>query len=120
MEREEKLAQTKDRPRATPRVDVYENDKEILLLADLPGVTKDTLSIQIEADTLTLEARRGEGPAGAPLASEYQAMDFTRTFTIPPSIDAAKIEASLDAGVLSLHLPKQPALTPRKIPVRVG
>lgn len=120
MARDEKLAQTKDRPVATPRVDVYENEKEILLLADLPGVTKETLAIQADGDTLTLEAKRSEGPSGAVLASEYQALDFSRTFTIPRAIDRERIEAKLEAGVLHLHLPKQVALAPRKIPVRVG
>ena len=120
MARDEKLTSTKERPRATPRVDVYENEKEILLFADLPGVTKDALTIQSEGDTLTLKAKRGEAPPGAVLAAEYQALDFSRTFSIPPSIDREHIQATLEAGVLRLHLPKQAALTPRKIPVRVG
>lgn len=111
---------TKETRRLAPRVDVFENEREILLLADLPGVSKENLSIQADGDTLTLEARRSESLPGTALFTEYQAQDFRRTFGISPSIDRERIEAKLDGGVLRLHLPKQAALTPRKIPVRAG
>lgn len=120
MAREERFGKTKDALQATPRVDVYQNETEILLVADLPGVEKDQLTIQADGEVLKLEARRSAAPTGTPLVSEYQALDFSRTFGIPPSIDRDRIEARLEAGVLFLHLPKQAALTPRKIPVRVG
>jgi len=110
----------KDSTRVTPRVDVYENDKEILLLADLPGVTRESLAIHADGDTLTLEAKRADTLAGSALAQELELRDYSRTFGIPPSIDRERIEAKLEAGVLRLHLPKQAALMPRKIPVRVG
>lgn len=120
MTRNEKPSQTKDRRRVNPRVDVYENEKEILLLADLPGVTRDDLVIQADGDTLALEARRSDATLGTELATEYERIDFSRTFTISPVIDKDRIEAKLEAGVLHLHLPKQAAQAPRKIPVRVG
>lgn len=105
---------------ATPRVDVYENEKEILLVADLPGVSRAGLNIQAEGDTLTLDARRSEAAAGTTLVRECPPQDFSRSFGISPRIDRDRIEAKLEGGVLYLHLPKQAALTPRKIPVRVG
>lgn len=120
MTRDEKLAKDNERPAVAPRVDVFENDKEILLLADLPGVTKEGLSIQAEGDTLSLHARRDTASSGAVLAQEYQPVDFARSFNIPPTIDRDKIEAKLVAGVLELHLPKQPVSTPKKIPVRTS
>ena len=120
MTRNDKLSQAKERRHVNPRVDVYENEKEILLLADLPGVTKDDLVIQADGDTLTLEARRSGAASGTALATEYEPVDFSRTFTISQVIDKDRIEAKLDAGVLRLHLPKQSAQTPRKIPVRFG
>ena len=111
---------SQERHPTAPLVDVYENDKEILLIADLPGVSKDSLTIQADGDTLTLEARRTEVPIGTPLTREFQTQDFSRTFGISPSIDRDRIEAKLEGGVLHLHLPKRAPVTPRKIPVRVG
>lgn len=107
-----------DRPAVVPRVDVYENEKEILLVADLPGVPKDRLNIQVDGDTLTLEGRRNDEASGSLLAAEYQARDFRRTFTVPNGIDREKIDAALVGGVLRLHLPKQAALQPRRITIR--
>lgn len=107
-----------ERPAVAARVDVYENTKELLLIADLPGVTKDQLSIQVDAETLTLEGRRTAAANGSLLAAEYRPYDFRRTFTVPPGIDRDKIEAELTDGVLRLHLPKEERLQPRKIPVR--
>ncbi|MCC6898180.1 MAG: Hsp20/alpha crystallin family protein [Polyangiaceae bacterium] len=112
--------QSRTRQTAAPRVDVYENEREILLVADLPGVSKDALTIQAEGDTLTLEARRSDPATGTALFRESPPRDFSRSFGISPRIDRDRIEAKLEGGVLYLHLPKHPALTPRKIPVRVG
>ena len=109
-----------ERPAVAARVDVYENAKEILLIADLPGVTQAELSIQIDADALTLEGRRAAPPTGSLVAAEYRPLDFRRTFTVPPGIDRNKIEAELNAGVLKLHLPKEARLQPRQIPIKVG
>ena len=108
------------RPAVAAQVDVYENAKELLLIADLPGVSKENLSIQVDAETLTLEGRRSGTPSGSLVASEYRDLDFRRTFTVPPGIERGKIEAELDAGVLRLHLPKEERVQPRKIAVRSG
>lgn len=109
-----------ERPAVAAQVDVYENAKELLLVADLPGVSKQDLSIQVDAETLTLEGRRATPPAGSALAAEYRTFDFRRTFTVPQGIDREKIEAELDAGVLRLHLPKEERVQPRKIPIRTN
>jgi HSP20 family protein len=108
-----------ERRTVTPLVDVFENEKEVLLLADLPGVVKDALEIQVDADTLTINAKRPEEPGhGSLLGVEYRVFDFRRTFTLPAGIDREKIEASLENGVLRLHLPKLAALQPRRIAVK--
>ncbi|MBK7580325.1 MAG: Hsp20/alpha crystallin family protein [Myxococcales bacterium] len=120
MAKDEKLEKRSDRPTLAPRVDVFENDREILLLADLPGVSREALTIQADGDVLSLDARRTGAPAGALVAAEYKPVDFKRTFAIPPAVDRERIEAKLEAGVLWLHLPKRAALTPRKVPVRVA
>src|SRR5258706_2871352 len=108
------------RPAVVAQVDVYENAKELLLVADLPGVTKDGLTIQVDADTLTLEGRRSAAPTGSLVSAEYRPSHFRRTFTVPTGIDPEKIEAELQAGVLKLHLPKEERAQPRKIPIRTS
>lgn len=109
-----------DRPAVTPLVDVYENDKEILLIADLPGVAKDQLSVHVDGDTLLLEGKRTDDVKGSLLAAEYRPQDFSRSFNLPGGIDRNKIEASLTAGVLRLRLPKEAALQPRRIPIQTS
>lgn len=107
-----------ERPTTAPHVDVFENEKELLVVADVPGITKDALSIQVEKDTLVIEARRTEAPKGSALAAEYRRLDYRRTFALPPGLDLDKVEAKLLNGVLSLTLPKQAALQPRRIAVK--
>ena len=113
----EKLHQ---RPYVAPLVDIFENGDELLLVADVPGVSNDALAIQFEKGQLTLEARRTDVFEGAALAAEYRPYDFRRTFVIPQGIDAAKISAELDGGVLRVHLPKAAQLKPRQIHVKSG
>lgn len=104
----------------TPRVDVYENANELLLLADVPGVNKEGISIQLEKGQLTIEASRAEEKTGSPLVAEYRTIDYARVFAIPQGIDASKIDAQLSGGVLRLRLPKSEALKPRRIEVRAN
>lgn len=113
----EKLQQ---RGYVAPLVDIFENGDELLLVADVPGVSNDDLSIQFEKGQLTLEARRNDAFEGTALAAEYRPFDFRRTFVIPQGIDAAKISAELNSGVLRVHLPKAAQLKPRQIHVKTG
>lgn len=108
------------RPTVTPPVDVYENQDELLLVADLPGATKDSIQIHFERGQLTLEAARADAPSGAVLTAEHRPRDYFRAFAIPQGVDAAKIDAELRAGVLRLRLPKAEAIKPRKIAVKAG
>jgi HSP20 family molecular chaperone IbpA len=104
----------------TPRVDVYENANELLLVADIPGATKESVSIQLDKGQLTIEASRREDKVGSPLVAEYRAIDYARVFAIPQGIDGSKIDAQLSGGVLRLRLPKSEALKPRRIEVRAN
>jgi len=110
----------RQRPVVTPRVDVFENEREYLLVADLPGVGRDGLQIHLDDGELTLEGRREEKAPGAALAAEYRAADYVRKFAVPRGIDPDKIEAALANGVLRLRLPKAEELRPRQIPIRQG
>jgi HSP20 family protein len=103
-----------------PPVDVYENSEELLLVADVPGATKDGIRVQLEAGLLTIHAKRRTDAAEGTIASEHQPMDYSRSFSVPHGIDASKIRAELSAGVLQLHLPKLESLKPRRIEVKQG
>jgi len=111
----------RERPSVPPRVDIYENREDFLLVADLPEVKGEGLSINVENAELTLEAARSPTTAsGAILVSEQRNVDYRRSFVLPQGIDREKIDAELKNGVLRLHLPKSDALRPRQIQVRAG
>jgi HSP20 family molecular chaperone IbpA len=105
---------------ARPNVDVYESDAELLLVADLPGVTKEALDIRFDRGELTIEARRPKPENEARPAAEAARRDFFRAFAIPDTIDTEKVEAELANGVLRVHLPKTAAKRSRRIDVRAG
>jgi HSP20 family molecular chaperone IbpA len=124
-EKQEVSAETEQtRPGAvyTPDVDIFESDKEITLLADMPGVTTDGLSIDLRDDVLTLtgNAEPDGKNTGEPIVIEYGVGTYHRQFTLSEVIDQAKISAGLKDGVLRLVLPKVEKATPRKITVTAG
>jgi HSP20 family molecular chaperone IbpA len=110
----------RQRPAVAPRVDVYENEHEYLIVADLPGVTKQDLRLDIDDDELKLEGTRNTSQEGALVAGECRPVDYRRKFVVPQGVDREKIDAELTAGVLRLKLPKADALRPRQISVRAG
>jgi HSP20 family molecular chaperone IbpA len=114
--------QTKPGPVFTPAVDIFETDKEITLLADLPGVKSDDLNIDLRDSVLTLTADVSpwEGAGEEDLLVEYEIGRYFRQFTLSEVIDQDKIDAQLNDGVLRLILQKVEKATPRKISVKAG
>ena len=106
----------------TPSVDIFETDHEITLLADLPGVTTDSLTIDLRENTLTLmgEVKPFEGANEEDVLIEYEIGKYYRQFTLSSVIDQSKIDAKLADGVLRLSLPKIEAATPRKIEIKAA
>lgn len=106
----------------TPAVDIFETGNAIILLADMPGVKADALTIDLRENVLTLigETPQPEGPSETPVWREYQTGRFYRQFTLSEVIDQAKIEAQMKDGVLHLVMPKVEKATPRKISVKAG
>jgi HSP20 family protein len=100
-------------PAVAPPVDIYENEREFLVLADVPGVTTEDVKIRYEADELRLEA----GRAGD---EQEPAIAYRRVFRLPESVDSSAIDATLVAGVLRLTLPKSTKARPREIKVMAG
>jgi len=107
-------------PAYSPAVDIMANDSEIVLHADLPGVLKDDISINIDNGTLTLSGIRRLQSTGAPTWREFADVEFRRTFAVPQSIDVNQVHAELKDGVLRLHLPKSEAAKPRQIEIKAG
>jgi HSP20 family protein len=106
----------------TPSVDIFETDHEITLLADLPGVTTKSLTIDLRENTLTLtgEVEPFEEAGEEDIMIEYEIGKYYRQFTLSSVIDQSKIDAKLADGVLRLSLPKIEAATPRKIEVKAA
>ena len=105
-----------------PPVDVVEDASGITLYADLPGVPKDKLSLQVEADTLTIE-----GDVTIPMPDGLEASyaevgvpRYRRVFTLSKELDAAKVSAELNHGVLKLRIPKAEHAKPRRIEIQAG
>lgn len=109
-----------DRPVVRPAVDVYESQEELLIVADLPGVAADGLSIDLEEDRLTISGRRAVvvAPDAKLLMGNDGDFEYKRVFTVPDAVDAEKIEAAFDAGVLTLRLPRHERTRPRRIAVQ--
>jgi HSP20 family protein len=103
----------------TPRVDIYETDKELTLYADVPGVGPGDVDLRYERGQLFLHARVPSRVRQANyLVAEYEDGDFYRVFEIHESIDSSRIEAECKSGVLTVHLPKAEAARPKQIQVR--
>ncbi len=105
---------------AVPAVDIYENEDEILLHADMPGVTKDKISVDIDNGTLSIAGIRELSSRGTPAYEEFYDLKYVRNFSVPQTIDVGRVEAELKDGVLRLHLPKSEAAKPRQIEIKTA
>ena len=104
----------------TPSVDIYENSEEILLFADLPGVKKDDITIDLDNGQLTVVGNRYMEQEKDMQLEEFGSTQFRRVFSVPQGIDQTKVDAELNDGVLKLHLPKSESVKPRRIEIRQG
>jgi len=103
----------------TPPVDIYETAGGLVVKADLPGVEKENLDLQVENNLLTIRGKPTHTTAGEAIYREYELVNFFRQFELNEKVDQTKISAELKHGVLTLQLPKAEEAKPRKIQVRV-
>ena len=103
----------------TPPVDIYETADGLVVKADLPGVTKESLDLRVENNLLTIRGRAAHCAPGDLLYREYNLQNFFRQFELSDKVDQGKISADLKHGVLTLNLPKAEEAKPRKIDVRL-
>lgn len=115
----EKVERTRSGRTYTPATDILERADEIILIADMPGVSEDSIDITLENNQLTIQGYvRMEQPEGQSLYyAEYESGDYYRAFSVNETIDRDKIEANLKNGVLRLRLPKLEAAKAKKIKI---
>lgn len=101
-----------------PAVDIFENEKELVIKADLPGVRQEDLSIKLDKDVLTIEGMtKTQANEADWLLAEFGDGRYFRQFTLGQSIDRAAIVAKLKNGELELTLPKAAAAQPQRITI---
>jgi HSP20 family protein len=104
----------------TPPIDIFDNGEGLVLRADLPGVSGDTLELQVQDNKLTLFGRVAQqAPDDATLIhQEYRVGDYLRSFILSEDVDHERIAAKLLNGVLEVTLPRAPQPEPRRIQVK--
>jgi len=119
---DQKTETARPEPALLPPVDVFEDGAGITLFADLPGVPKDKLNLQLEADSLTIEGEVAlETPEGLESSHvEVRVPRYRRVFTLSRELDSDKAQAEFRNGVLKLRIPKAEHAQPRRIEVKVA
>ncbi len=124
--RETTTPETADRERRSetllPAVDIHEGDNAVEIVADMPGVTPDTLCIEVDNGVLSLEGEVSLAmPEGlSPLYAEVRAQRYARRFTLSREIDSEAISARIDNGVVHLSLPRKDSHRRRRIEVQAA
>jgi HSP20 family protein len=106
-----------------PPVDVYEDEHSVTLKIEVPGIDEKDIDVRIENNTLTVHGERKfdkEEKEENYRRVERQYGAFTRTFTLPSTVDAERVQAHYDKGVLKIELPKKAEAKPKQIKVNVG
>jgi len=112
--------QTRDGLVFTPAVDIFENEGEITLMADMPGAAAETIGIDLHKSVLTIsaEVRPWEEKGESDILIEFEIGKYYRQFTLTEVVDQDRIEARFEDGVLRVVLPKVAKVLPRKITVQ--
>jgi len=104
--------QEKTRParELVPNVDIFENDNELLVVADVPGLDPNDIGVHVDLPEFRIEAKAHGSPENPVV--------YTRTFRVDERIDPERVQAEYRDGVLRVHLAKSAAFRPRRIEVR--
>jgi HSP20 family protein len=106
-----------------PAVDVYEDEHKVALKIEVPGIEEKDIDVRVENNTLTVHGERKiekEEKEENYRRVERQYGSFTRTFTLPTTVDTENVSATYDKGVLKISLPKKAEAKPKQIKVTVG
>lgn len=94
-----------------PAVDVAEGEEGFLVVADLPGVAPEDLSVRLEKGEIVVQGRRGDVGRGP-------GVEYRRVIGLPPEVDGDAVSATFARGVLELRLPRKSSAKPRQIPIQ--
>ena len=119
MPRKKAAESTNDRITISPVVDIFESKDEMVMLVDMPGVSKDDTQVNIDNGIITVS-----GEAKTPVGGDIRYWEFSpcryhRAFELSPEVDQEKIEADYKNGVLTVHMPKIERAKPRQIKINV-
>lgn len=111
--------EVQNEPRLTPRVEIHETEDAVVVRADMPGVAKDTLSVSVEGDQLTIRGRKAPLTMDNATVLQRETRDgvYERAFTIGESVDRGKVTAQMEQGILTVTLAKAEHARPRKVEV---
>ncbi len=104
----------------TPPVDIYETGEGLTVVADLPGVAKDGIDIDVDNDVLTIRGNVPEREHRDAVSREFELTSYYRQFRLGEKIDRARIRAAVSNGVLTLNLPFDEEVKPRRIEVSLA
>ena len=103
-----------------PAIEMFEREDRFIVKAELPGMKKEEIDISVVGDTLTVKGERKaetEVKEESYYCCERSYGSFIRSITLPSAVDTKAIEASLDNGILEVHLPKAAEVKPKKVEI---
>lgn len=103
-----------------PAVNIIENEEGLVLTADIPGASKESLEVSVEKGILTISAPAQHKAPGTSSYREFELASYYRQFSIPESLDHEKAHADYRNGILTLRIPKAEVAKPKRIAVQVG
>ncbi len=113
---------TKPERQFVPAVDIYETENMVTVRAEMPGVSKDNVEIDLEDNVLTIKGTMAAEivETGSVLLQEFECGNYYRRFSVAESIDQEKIDAVIINGILTVNLPKIAPAKPKKIEIKTG
>ena len=122
---DERNVQTREETRSTdkyirPAVNIIETEEGLVLTADIPGASKESLDVNVEKGVLTISAPAHHTIAGTSAYREFELANYYRQFSIPESLDHGKAKAEYVNGILTLRVPKAEIAKPKRIAVQVS
>ena len=103
-----------------PPVDIFEMADGLVVVADLPGVPKDQIDINVHEGVLTIHGKVKQETVGTPLRNEFELRNFYRQFRLTDEVDSENIRAEMKYGVLTVTLPKAEKAKPKRIEVKTS
>ena len=122
---DERSVQTREETRSneryiSPAVNIIEDEEGLVLTADIPGASKESLDVNVEKGILTISAPAQHTMPGTSAYREFELANYYRQFSIPESLDHEKTHADFLNGILTLRIPKAEVAKPKRISIQVG